>query len=134
MAMGKGENAADTARREGAQPEVDPQAPDTTTGSPDAVRAATLAAARPSADRVAMVSRDVNGDPAQSQNFEVLVDDDAPDHIKDAHWNKAGELTGAKHYDPKKHGVEAERLDHDERARVENRELHRINFREELKA
>lgn len=51
-------------------------------------------------DVVAQVSRDVNGDPAQSKNYIVMVDDDAPEHVKDAAHNRAGEAQGAKNVDP----------------------------------
>lgn len=46
-------------------------------------------------DVVAMVSRDANGDPAQTVNYRVLVGDDADRATKDAAHN----LLGAKHVD-----------------------------------
>lgn len=55
----------------------------------------------PDADRVAMVSRDANGDPAQSANFVVMVDDDADAEEKAAAHNEAGAAQGAKHVDAK---------------------------------
>jgi hypothetical protein len=106
--------------------EVGRQRPPTDVASPAAAENAADASAQADADRVSMVSRDVNGDPAQSENFHVLVDDDAPDHVKDAHWNKAGEALGAKHVDHQRDGVD--NLDHEERARTESRELTAINF------
>jgi hypothetical protein len=51
----------------------------------------------PTADVVAMVSRDVNGDPMQSVNFRVMVDPDAPDDVKAAHYNLAGKAAGARY-------------------------------------
>lgn len=109
--------------------DAQPKRVDTTTASPDAVRAANDAMMQPTADIIAMVSRDVNGEPAQSKNFRVLVDDDAPDHVKDAHWNKAGEAMGAKHVDVNKR-TGPDELNHEERAKTEERELARINYRE----
>jgi hypothetical protein len=109
----------------GAQPKVGRQMPGPETASPDAARASADASAQPTADVVAMVSRDANGEPAQTRNFRVMVDDDAPDHVKDAHWNKAGEAMGAKHVDWDKR-TGPDELDHDERAKTEAKELARI--------
>lgn len=53
--------------------------------------------ATPDGDRVAMVSRDVNGHPMQSDNYVVLVDEDAPQVEKDAAHNLAGYRQGAQH-------------------------------------
>ena len=70
--------------------------PDTTLASPAAADAALRASADwPTADQVAMVSRDVNGDPAQSANYTVLVPEDATDADREAHHNRPGELLGA---------------------------------------
>lgn len=132
MAQGTA-NSADAVREESAQPKTSDKKADTTTGSRDAVNTANEVSSRPTADVVAMVSRDVNGDPAQSKNFRVLVDDDAPDHVKNAAWNKAGEEQGAKNYDHDKHSATVGELsdeERDERAKTEERELARINFRE----
>lgn len=51
----------------------------------------------PDADRVAQVSIDVNGNPAQSHNFHVLLPEDATDEHKAAAHNEAGRKLGAKH-------------------------------------
>lgn len=98
--------------------------PDLTTGSPAAVANAKNASAVPTVDVVQQVSRDVNGDPAQSRNFRVMVDDDAPEHVKHHAWNKDGEALGAKHGEVR---AEEEELDHDARAKTEREELRRIN-------
>jgi hypothetical protein len=112
-------------RRESSQPRVGRSKHDLTTASPDAAWVAAEASAQPRADVVAMVSRDKNGNPAQSENFQVMVDDDAPDYVKDVAWNKAGEEMGARKYDAKKHGSMPE-LDHEARAKTESDELRRI--------
>lgn len=122
--MALGTNSEDI-QRAGSQPKVERSKPDTTIASPDAAWVAAEASAQPRADVVAMVSRDKNGNPAQSENFVVMVDDDAPDHVKDVAYNKAGEQLGAKHYDAKKHG-DMPQLDHDKRAKTEADELRRI--------
>lgn len=57
--------------------------------------AVTLEAAVPDADRVAMVSRDVNGDAMQSTGYAVLIGDDAAQVEKDAAHNLAGQAQGA---------------------------------------
>jgi hypothetical protein len=138
MAETKDENAA----RDSSQPTVAAQKPDTTKASPEGARAAVMASAQPTVDVVAMVSRDKNGNPAQSDNFIVLVPEGASDEVRDAHWNRAGEAQGAKHLsseggerDPGSlgwGGFTDEEIQ--ERAETERRELHRHNFREELKA
>lgn len=120
----------DTVRRRGAQPEMSDRHADTTTGSPAAVKDTEEVAFRPTADVVAMVSRDVNGDPAQSKNFQVLIPEDASDADKDAAWNKAGEAQGAANYDHAKHGPQSFELSDKERAerdKKEAEELRRIN-------
>lgn len=92
----------------------------------------------PDGDRVAMVSRDVNGHPRQSENFVVLVPEGVSDLERDAHWNRAGEAQGAKHlsgggreeapvYGSWDNLTDKERA---ERAKVEDRELAAHNFRE----
>jgi hypothetical protein len=128
MAQG---TASDTVREESAQPKLSDKKADTSTGSRDAVNDANEAAFQPTADVVAMVSRDVNGDPAQSRNFRVIgCSDDDPDHIKDAVWNRAGEQQGAKNYDHAKHGATVGALSDEERAardKKEAEELRRIN-------
>lgn len=120
-----GSRSAEELRRDSSQPRVGRSKPDTTTASPDAAWVAAEASAQPRADVVAMVSRDKNGNPAQSENFRVMVDDDAPDHVKAVAWNKAGEEMGAQHYDANKHGDMPE-LDHDKRAKTESEELRKI--------
>lgn len=77
----------------------DPKEPDTTVASPAAARAVVDASPLvPDADRVAIVSRDRNGDPDQSANFTVIgVGRDAPEPVRDAAHNKPGEQLGAKH-------------------------------------
>lgn len=124
---------ADTAQRAASQPKVGRQTPGADVASPDGAYASAEASAQPTADVVAMVSRDADGEPAQTKNFRVMVDDDAPDHVKDAHWNKAGEAMGAKHVDWDKR-TGPEELDHEERAKTEDRELARINYREGSKS
>lgn len=122
----------------GSQPRVDSNTRegDTTKASPTAARAAVLASAVPSADRVAMVSRDVNGEPAQSENFHVMVPEDAPEHVVDAHWNKAGEALGAKHVTDADHEAlsnwDTSFSDKElkQREETEARELARVNFRD----
>lgn len=117
------------AARESAQPKVGAQTPDSTVASPDAQAAAAAASAAPAADEVAMVSRDVNGDPAQSVNYRVLVADDADEQAKDAAHNKAGEALGAKHADASTTS-EAAPVDEEKRSKAEADELRRINFGE----
>lgn len=77
----------------------DPRQPDTTIASEAAARA--IVDASPlvaDADRVAVVSRNKDGDPDQSVNYRVIgYGDDADDQVKDAAHNKAGEQLGAKH-------------------------------------
>lgn len=137
MAVG---NSADEARQDSAQPKSSKQV-DTTTASPDAARAANEASLRPTGDVVAMVSRDSSGHPAQSENFTVLVPEDASDERKAGAWNRAGEEQGAKNL--KHSGGERTIEDHmgswdvgfsdkeqAERAKTEDRELARINYRE----
>ena len=139
-------NPADV-QRAGSQPEVvaDPQKPDMTKASPDAARTAMMATAQPFTGAVAMVSRDGNGDPAEDENFVVLVPEGATQAERDAAWNRSGEAQGAKHV---KHGVGERTIEEHtaswdagftdeeraERAKTEARELHRHNFREELHA
>lgn len=79
---------------------------DTTVGSEKAVEDAKSAdGATPDADRVAMVSIDVNGNPAQSENFEVIgLPEDATDEHKAAAHNEAGRKLGAKHVTKDKDG------------------------------
>jgi hypothetical protein len=109
---------------------------DTTKASPKSAREAVLASAAPSADRVVMVSRDVNGEPAQSDNFHVMVPEDASDELVDAHWNRAGEALGAKHVTDADHAAldnwdtsfSAEELK--KREDTEAKELARHNFRQ----
>lgn len=95
----------------------------------------------PDGDVVAMVSRDVNGHPNQSENFVVMVPEGVSDAERDAHWNRAGEAQGAKHLsgggreeatDSRSDGLTDD--ERQERAEVEHRELYRHNFREDLKA
>jgi hypothetical protein len=96
----------------------------------------------PQGDVVAMVARDVNGHPYQSENFTVLVPEGVSEPERAAHWNRAGEDQGAKHLSGG--GVEEvptytswDGLSDEERqqrSEVEHRELYRHNFREELKA
>lgn len=139
-----GPKTADDVRLAGSQPKIGAQEPDTTKASPGAAYAAQMASAQPTVDVVGMVSRDKNGNPAQSDNFVVLVPEGASDAVKDAHWNRAGEAQGAKHVE--NGGEQTIRADGTwggtvgfsdeevaERAKVERRELHRHNFREELK-
>lgn len=141
-----GPKTADDVRMAGSQPKVDPQKPDTTKASPDAARAAMLASSQPTGDVVGMVSRDKDGNPAQSKNFVVLIPEGATDAERDAHWNRAGELQGAKHLEHSggvEHTLRADGTWGDlsgftdeelaEREKTERRELHRHNFREELK-
>jgi hypothetical protein len=109
------------------QPKAEAQRPKPEVASADAQDAAEKASAQPIADSVAMVSRDVNGDPAQSKNFEVLVDDDASDEEKDAAWNKAGEALGAQHVKRQKRDRSKEREDAAKHAQRESDELRRIN-------
>lgn len=111
---------------ESQQPNGDANVPDLTTGSPDAVYAAMEATAQPIGDVIAQVSRDVNGDPAQSTNFAVLVDDNAPQEVKDEHYNTAGEAIGAKNVGSK---PDYPTIDWDQHAKTTAQELHRINFR-----
>jgi hypothetical protein len=132
MAQGTAESP-DAVREDSAQPRSGRPKLGTGDASPAAAEDALGAAFQPTADVVAMVSRDANGDPAQTKNFHVMVDDDAPGHVKDAHWNKAGEVSGAQRYDHAKHGpvlVGFSDDELDERAKTEDRELARINFRE----
>lgn len=92
----------------------------------------------PDGDVVAMVSRDVNGHPRQSENFTVLIPEGVSDAQRDAHWNRAGEAQGAKHLSGG--GQEAvpvyrswDALTPQERAKrdeTETRELARHNFRD----
>lgn len=139
-------NPADV-QRAGSQPEVvaGPQKPDTANASPDAARAAMMATAQPFTGAVAMVSRDGNGNPAENDNFIVLVPEGATQAERDAAWNRSGEAQGAQHV--KHSGGERTVEEHTarwntgftdeeraERAKTEARELHRHNFREELKA
>jgi hypothetical protein len=132
--MAQGEGPMDVAKRESSQPRVGRQNPSPRddrgdTGSPDAMRNAAMASAMPTADVVSMVSRDVNGNPAQSENFVVMVDDDAPDEIKDAHYNKAGEEVGAQKFSREEHLMAVDPLDYEKRSKEESEQLHRINFR-----
>lgn len=131
--MTQGNDTPDAVREDSAQPRAGRPKLGTGDASATAAGDAMEAAFQPTADVVAMVSRDANGDPAQTKNFHVMVDDDAPDHVKDAHWNRAGEVSGAQRYDHAKHGpvsVGFSDEELDERAQTENRELARINFRE----
>lgn len=122
----------------GSQPKVDSNTRegDTRKASPDVARAAMLASATPSADRVAMVSRDVNGNPAQSENFHVMVPENAADHVVDAHWNRAGEALGAKHVTEADHAALSDwdtsfsDKELKQREETEARELARVNFRD----
>ena len=120
---------AQSTSREGSQPKVGAQKPDAQHASADAADAAVKASARADADVVAMVSRDVNGDPKQSANYVVLVDDDEDDDVKDAAHNKAGEELGAKHvdHDEIKRDREAEESDRQKRLDTEAKELRAIN-------
>ena len=127
MAQGT-ESETDVVRREGAQPKVGrPKASDLT-ASPDAAKAAADASAQPTADAVAIVSRDVNGEPAQSRNFRVMVGDDAPDHVKDAAWNKAGEAQGAEKVDWDERLKGPDYGDRDEQLRDENAAIARASY------
>lgn len=123
--MAQGETSGADVARQGSQPKMERPKQDLTKASPDAAWASAESAPQPLGDVVAMVSRNKDGEPDQSANFHVLVDDDAPDEIKDAHWNRAGEAQGAKDYDHSKHGAPQE-LDHEERMNTENKELARI--------
>lgn len=139
-----GRKTADDIRMAGSQPEVKAQEPDTTKASPGAAHAAMMASAQPLGDVVAMVTRDRDGNPDQSENFVVLIPEGASQAEIDAAWNRAGEAQGAKHL---KHGGGERTLRADgtwggpagftdeeiaEREKTERRELHRHNFREEL--
>ena len=97
MAVGKAAGADDVQRSSG-QPEMSDRnmKADTTTASPDAAEDSIKAAFQPDGDVVAMVSRDSSGRPAQSENFVVLVPDDASDEVKAAAWNRAGEAQGSR--------------------------------------
>lgn len=77
----------------------DPKEPDTTVASDTAARAVVDASPLvPDADRVAMVSRDKDGNPDQSANFSVIsVTRGSPEPEWDAAHNKPGEQLGAKH-------------------------------------
>jgi hypothetical protein len=77
----------------------DPRQPDTTVASETAARAVVDASPLVAdADRVAMVSRDKNGNPDQSLNWVVIgVTRDDSEARRDAAHNKAGEQLGAKH-------------------------------------
>jgi len=140
-----GRKTVEDVQRDGSQPAVAAQGPDTTKASPDAARAAMMASSQPTGDVVGMVTRDRDGNPAQSKNFVVLVPEGATDAERDAHWNRAGEAQGAENL---KHGGGERTLRADgtwgdpfgftdeelaEREKTERRELHRHNFREELK-
>ncbi len=75
----------------------DPTRLDTTVASETAAQQVVDASPLvPDADRVAMVSRDKDGNADQSENYAVLVADDAPERVKDAAYNKPGEILGAK--------------------------------------
>lgn len=92
---------ADPAKSETTAPEVAPQTlAERVNALPSlgALQHAVLAeSAVPDGDRVAMVTRDVNGDPMQSANYVVLVPDDAPQVERDAAHNLAGLAQGAQH-------------------------------------
>lgn len=124
----KSPESTDDVARESAQPKVGEQKPSRDVASEEGREDAALASARPDADVVSMVSRDVNGDPAQSRNFEVMVDDDASKHVKDAHWNKAGEAQGAKHVEAGWRDRDGDGVDDEKRAKKENDELRQHNF------
>jgi hypothetical protein len=112
----------------GGQPKAEAQRPKAEHASADARDAAEKGSAQPRASHVAMVSRDHNGDPAESKNFVVLVDDGASDEEKDAAWNKAGEAMGAANFkEPKPRDAEQEAKDEEQRAQTESDELRRIN-------
>lgn len=101
------------------------QAVDSTIAGPGAdVAVVTSAAGWPTADVVAMVSRDANGDPAQTKNFVVLVAPDADEATRDAHWNVAGAAQGARYVDPANVPAAGILPDPD----VQARELARINY------
>lgn len=76
----------------------DPAEPDTSIASESAAQAAVDASAlTPDADRVAMVSRDKDGNPDQSQNYTVIgITRGSPDAAKRAANNEDGEALGAK--------------------------------------
>jgi hypothetical protein len=122
------ESETDVVRRESAQPRVGRPKSSDLTASPDAAKAAADASAQPTADHVAMVSRDTNGDPAQSRNFRVMVDDDAPDHVKDAAWNKAGEAQGAERVNWDERLTGPDYGDRDEQLRDENAAIARASY------
>jgi hypothetical protein len=110
------------------QPKAEAQRPKPEHASADARDAAEKGSAQARASHVAMVSRDHNGDPAESTNFVVLVDEDASDEEKNAAWNKAGEALGAANFkEPKPRDREQEAKDEQERVQTEANELRRIN-------
>lgn len=129
MAVSSKPAESDDVARASAQPKVGEQKPSREVASEAGRENAASASARPDADVVAMVSRDVNGDPAQSENFVVMVADDASDRVKDAHWNKAGEALGAKHVGAGWRDGDGDGVDVEARAEAERGELDRINFR-----
>jgi hypothetical protein len=72
------------------------QRPADGTASKSYTENAEKASAQPDVDRVAVVSRDANGEPRQTAGFEVIEVDDHTDEDKEAAWNVVGERTGAK--------------------------------------
>ena len=121
-------SGADAAREESSQPRVSRPKSSDLVASPDAAKAAADASAQPTADAVAIVSRDVNGEPAQSRNFRVMVADDAPDHVKDAAWNKDGEAQSADKVDWDERLKEPDYGDRDEQLRDENAAIARASY------
>lgn len=121
---------AQATSQEQSQPKVGAQRPKPEHASPDAQDAAERSSLQPEGDVVAMVSRDVNGEPAQSANFAVLVDDDpdATDEEKAVAYNKAGEESGAKNFKGRKpRDYDAEAKDREKAADTERTELRKHN-------
>lgn len=87
---------ASAGKPEDNKPPARKTAPDTTVGSEATVDAANAAAMVADADQVAIVSRDKNGNPDQSANFEIItLGDDPSDELKAAAENHDGAAQGA---------------------------------------
>lgn len=76
---------------------------DRTEGEPKRVDEREESGLIPDADRIAMVSIDANGKPAQTVNFHVLLPEDATDEHKAAALNEAGRKLGAEHVTDEDH-------------------------------
>lgn len=114
----------------GSQPHVERQRPSPERSSATAADHAENASAQADVDVVAMVSRDKNGNPDQSAGFVVLIDDedDVPDHVRDAAYNKSGEAQGARNAAKRERpDLERRRQDEVERLNEENRQLRKLN-------